>query len=90
MVSLVRARAVHADRLECADLIAISNIVLIAAAKVLSERRRGERTTRDARCMVEELVARAGLEEVCGLMWNGTLPSSAEREARRSALLFFS
>jgi citrate synthase len=35
---------------------------------------------------VEELVERATFEDVCGLMWNGALPSSAEREALRAAL----
>ncbi len=34
---------------------------------------------------VEELVELATFEDVCGLMWNGALPSSAEREALRAA-----
>ena len=35
---------------------------------------------------VEELVERATFEDVCGLMWNGSLPSIPEREALRAAL----
>ena len=35
---------------------------------------------------VEELVERATFEDVCALMWNGALPSSAERETLRAAL----
>ena len=35
---------------------------------------------------VEELVERATFEDVCGLLWNGTWPSTAERETLRAAL----
>jgi citrate synthase len=35
---------------------------------------------------VEELAERATFEDVCGLMWNGSLPSIPEREALRAAL----
>jgi citrate synthase len=35
---------------------------------------------------IEELVERATFEDVCGLMWNGALPSSAGREELRAAL----
>ena len=35
---------------------------------------------------VEELVEKATFEDACGLMWNGALPSSEEREALRVGL----
>jgi citrate synthase len=35
---------------------------------------------------VEELVARATFEDVCWLMWNGAMPSAAEREDLRTLL----
>ncbi len=35
---------------------------------------------------VEELVERATFEDVCGLMWNGSLPTGAGRETLRVAL----
>ena len=35
---------------------------------------------------VEALVERATFEDVCGLMWNGALPSAADREALRADL----
>src|SRR5690349_14756461 len=35
---------------------------------------------------VEELVARATFEDVCGLMWNGAWPSDPEREGLRRSL----
>jgi citrate synthase len=35
---------------------------------------------------IEELVAEASFEQVCGLLWNGSLPSSSESAAIASAL----
>ncbi len=35
---------------------------------------------------VEELAANSTFEDVVGLMWNGTMPSAAEREALRTSL----
>jgi citrate synthase len=35
---------------------------------------------------VEDLVARATFEDVCGLMWQGAMPAAAERERLRVAL----
>src|SRR5262249_61610351 len=35
---------------------------------------------------VEDLVASATFEDVCGLMWQGAMPSADERERLRAAL----
>src|SRR5215813_2572409 len=59
---------------------------VVAAETVLSDvdGQAGQLVLRGYR--VEDLVGRVTFEDVCGLMWNGALPSPGEREAMRAAL----